>query len=135
MILNEGLLGYHTGMSEAGLWAKIKRGFPGRIQRIEVKFPLGFPDTIWHLGGITGLMELKYEETHVRAEQAIFLRNWSTDGVIALLLAQRKGEFFLMHGNMVPLNRKIPYEQAFWVGTTINGKILSNELSKLVACK
>jgi len=127
-VLNEGIFRYIRAMSESKLWLRTKRGFPGLIERIEVRMPLGFPDTVFRTGGLMGYVELKFEEKYVRAEQAIFLRRWSNEGAAAMVLAELKGEHFLMHGSDIPLNRTIPYNHAVWVGNEINGTILAREL-------
>jgi len=85
-------------MRESSFWANIKARvktgeMPGKWQRVEVKYPDGFPDTICQHGLLTYFVELKAVDKvnelkhELRPEQAVWHWRAQMDGFNTFVLA------------------------------------------------
>lgn len=83
---------------------------PWLIHRFEPGIPVGMPDIHWLAPtGESGWIESKFEVEHVRAEQAIWLRNYSQGGGRAHVVAVKGGDLYSIPGRLLPIDRRIPW--------------------------
>lgn len=124
-------------MSESRLWQEVKEVFPGKIQRFEPGMPAGMGDCFWAYRGAAGWLELKYNVTEVRPQQAIFLRQWANAGVRAHVLVKlnfdvwgNRAGYYLFEAHAIGIDRKLHVRDAIWASNNLTSTGLIQPLAR-----
>ncbi len=95
---------------ESGAWAYTRRQLApfGALVRVENSVAVGFPDTIYCLFGVCGLLEMKATAASLTLEQVLFAEGWLAAGGLCHTLLRADREWFLLD----PLGTRRLFEHA-----------------------
>lgn len=82
---------------ESSAWAAARDNLApfGVLERVENGVGLGFPDTVYTLVGVSGLVEMKATVTSLTLEQVLFAERWSRAGGLCHTLLHADRVWFL----------------------------------------
>jgi hypothetical protein len=88
----------------------LQKNLPGKVIPVENPLKTGFPDLIYTIDGVTGLIELKYRHRPpsrvatnfgLKDQQALFASQWTEASGVCFLIVRIESpdQWFIIHGS------------------------------------